>query len=130
MKTIIKITSQTFLLIPILFLLSCSKKEDDPVTDPVPIDQETLNKSYKALTSALLTIDKRVLISIANSVWTEDDFEVKKAFIDVLTSYYDAESKAFDIGDPSAPGLNSGWIIRFCISSGKHPPIQYYSREG
>lgn len=179
MKTNIKITSQTFLLVIMLFLLSCSKKEDDPVTDPVPIDlteaqaiivesgnefafdifgkvietaeaaqnvmisplsisyalsmtingaagetrdamqealringidQETLNKSYKALTSALLNIDKRVLISIANSVWTEDDFEVKKAFIDVLTSYYDAESKAFDIGDPSAPGLMNSWI--------------------
>ena len=179
MKTNIKITSQTFLLIIVLFLLSCSKKEDDPVTDPVPIDlteaqaiiiesgnefafdifgkviekaepvqnvmisplsisyalsmtingaagetrdamqealrisgidQETLNKSYKALTSALLTIDKKVLISIANSVWTEDDFEVKKAFIDVLTSYYDAESKAFDIGDPLAPGLMNSWI--------------------
>ena len=74
------------------------------------IDQETLNKSYKALTSALLNIDKKVLISIANSVWTEDDFEVKKAFIDVLTGYYDAESKAFDIGDPSAPGLMNSWI--------------------
>ncbi len=179
MKTNIKITSPAFILIIMLFLLSCSKKEDDPVTDPVPIDlteaqaiiiesgnefafdifgnvienatpvqnvmisplsisyalsmtingatgetrdamqealrisgidQETLNKSYKALTSALLNIDKRVLISIANSVWTEDDFEVKKAFIDVLTSYYDAESKAFDIGDPSAPGLMNSWI--------------------
>ncbi len=179
MKTKIRITSQTFLLIIMLFLLSCSKKEYAPVTDPVPIDlteaqaiiiesgnefafdifgkvienaepdqnvmisplsisyalsmtingaagetrdamkealringidTETLNKSYNALTNALLTIDRRVLISIANSVWTEDDFEVKKAFIDVLTSYYDAESKAFDIGDPSAPGLMNKWI--------------------
>lgn len=179
MKKIIQISSRTSLLILMLLMLSCSKKEDGPVTDPVPIDlteaqaiiiesgnefafdifgkvlenagpvqnlmisplsisyalsmtlngatgetrdamqealringidQETLNKSYKALTSALLTIDKRVLISIANSVWTEDDFEVKKAFIDVLTSYYDAESKAFDIGDPSAPGLMNSWI--------------------
>ncbi|MBN2666740.1 MAG: serpin family protein [Bacteroidales bacterium] len=179
MKTKIRITSQTFFLIIMLFLLSCSKKEEDPVTDPVPIDlteaqaiiiesgnefafdifgkviekaepvqnvmisplsisyalsmtingaagetsdamqealrisgidTETLNKSYKALTDALLTIDKRVLISIANSVWTEDDFEVKKAFTDVLTSYYDAEAQSFDIDDPLAPGLMNNWI--------------------
>lgn len=179
MKRNIKITSQTFLLIIMLVFLSCSKKEDDPVTDPVPIDlteaqtiivesgnefafdifgkvienaapvqnvmisplsisyalsmtingaagetrdaiqealringmdQETLNKSYKALTSALLNIDKRVLISIANSVWTEDDFEVKKAFIDAMTSYYDAESQSFDIDDPLTPGLMNSWI--------------------
>lgn len=179
MKTFVRITSQTFLVITILIMLSCSKKEDDPVTDPVPInlteaqtviiesgnefafdifgkvagnaepgqnvmisplsisyalsmtlngaeggtrdammetlrisgiDMETLNKSHKTLTEALLNIDKKILISIANSVWTEDNFDVKKAFIDILTSYYDAESKPFDIDDPSAPGLMNKWI--------------------
>lgn len=179
MKTIYRITSRTLLFLAMLFLLSCSKKEDNTVTQPVPIDvteaqailiesgnefafdvfdrvvqnaqpgqnlmisplsisfalsmtlngaagetrdammealrisgigMETLNKSYKALTEALLNVDKKVLISIANSVWTEDNFEVKKAFIDILASYYDAESKPFDIDDPSAPGLMNKWI--------------------
>ena len=38
MKTFVRITYQTFLVITILIMLSCSKKEDDPVTDPVPIN--------------------------------------------------------------------------------------------
>ena len=179
MKTLAKITSLSLLLCTILVFLSCSKREDDLVRDPVPIslteaqtiiiesgnefafdifsklagsaapgqnilisplsisyalsmtlngakgetrdamtealrvsgiDMETLNKSYKTLTEALLNIDKKVLISIANSVWTENNFQVKKAFIDILTDYYDAESKPFDITDPSVPGLINKWI--------------------
>ena len=47
---------------------------------------EIINNSYKDLTEALLNVDKRVLISIANSVWTEKNFVVKKPFTDILTS--------------------------------------------
>src|SRR4030066_707092 len=35
-----------------------------------------INNSYKNLSDALLNVDKRVLISIANSVWTEADFVI------------------------------------------------------
>jgi serine protease inhibitor len=52
---------------------------------------EIINNSYKDLTTALLNIDQRVLISIANSVWTQNNFAVKKPFIDILTQYYNAE---------------------------------------
>jgi serine protease inhibitor len=71
---------------------------------------DAINNSYKNLTEALLSVDKRVLISIANSVWTENDFAVKQAFIDILTNYYDAESKSFDINDSSAPDKINAWI--------------------
>lgn len=74
------------------------------------ITVDAVNKAYRDLTKALISVDKRVLISIANSVWTEDDFNVKKAFIDVLTQYYDAQSEAFDINDPNAPARMNAWI--------------------
>jgi serine protease inhibitor len=74
------------------------------------ISLDAINNSYKNLTEALLSVDKRVLISIANSVWTENDFAVKQAFIDILTNYYDAESKSFDINDASAPDKINSWI--------------------
>lgn len=74
------------------------------------ITTDALNDSYKSLTEALLSVDKRVLMSIANSVWTENDFTVKQAFIDILTSYYKAESKSFDINDTSAPDKINAWI--------------------
>ena len=44
------------------------------------ITPEIINNSFKNLSEALLKVDKRVLISIANSVWTENNFVVKKTF--------------------------------------------------
>jgi serpin B len=71
---------------------------------------EIINNSYKDLTKALLNIDTRVLISIANSVWAEKHFIVKKPFSDILTQYYDAESHPFDITDPEVPKQVNSWI--------------------
>ena len=71
---------------------------------------EIINNSYKDLTEALLNVDKRVLISIANSVWTEKNFTVKKPFTDILSQYYNAESKSFDITDPLVPKQINSWI--------------------
>lgn len=71
---------------------------------------EVINNSYKDLTEALLNVDKRVLISIANSVWTEKNFTVKKPFTNILTQYYNAESKSFDINDPLIPNQINSWI--------------------
>ncbi|MCE5345611.1 MAG: serpin family protein [Bacteroidales bacterium] len=74
------------------------------------ITPEEINNSFKDLTEALLSVDKRVLISIANSVWTENDFKVKKSFIDILEDYYNAKSEQFDINDASAPDKINAWI--------------------
>ncbi|MCX6254565.1 MAG: serpin family protein [Bacteroidia bacterium] len=74
------------------------------------ITSEIINNSYKNLSEALLDVDKRVLISIANSVWTENNFVVKKPFTDILTGFYNAESKSFDITDPLAPEQINSWI--------------------
>lgn len=74
------------------------------------ITPESINISYKDLTESLLKVDKRVLISIANSVWTENNFAVKKPFPEILTQYYNAEAESFDINDPAAPDRMNNWI--------------------
>jgi serine protease inhibitor len=71
---------------------------------------DEINSSYKDLTDALLSVDKRVAMSIANSVWTENNLSVKNAFIDILTSFYNAESRQFDINDPAVPTQINNWI--------------------
>ena len=71
---------------------------------------EIINNSYKNLSEALLSVDSRVIISIANSVWTENNFVVKKPFTDILTGYYNAESKSFDITDTQVPKHVNTWI--------------------
>lgn len=71
---------------------------------------EIINSSYKSLSEALLSVDKRVIISVANSVWTENNFVVKKPFTDILTNYYSAEARSFDVNDPLAPKQINTWI--------------------
>jgi len=71
---------------------------------------EIINNSYKSLSEALLSVDSRVIISVANSVWTENNFVVKKPFTDILTAYYSAESKSFDIADTQVPKQINTWI--------------------
>jgi serpin B len=74
------------------------------------LDPEAVNISYKNLTKDLLKVDNRVLISIANSIWTENNFVVKKPFTGILSEYYDTESKSFDINDPEAVKPINAWI--------------------
>jgi serpin B len=74
------------------------------------ISVDAINSSYKNLTTDLLAVDKQVLMSIANSVWIENDFTVKKSFTDILTDYYNADEKTFDINDASAPDKINAWI--------------------
>jgi serpin B len=69
------------------------------------ITPEEINSSYKNLTDALLNVDSRVKMLVANSVWTKNNFPVKKPFIDILTSDYNAESRQFDINDPTVPQI-------------------------
>ncbi len=74
------------------------------------ISMADLNKSYKDLTASLVSVDSRVIMDIANSVWTEKDFSVKAPFVDILTSYYDAQAKSFDKTDPTVPTQINSWI--------------------
>jgi serpin B len=74
------------------------------------IDIGSLNASYSDLTKALLSIDKRVAMNIANSVWIENMFTPKNPFIKALTDYYDAETHNFSITDPTVPDIINAWI--------------------
>jgi serine protease inhibitor len=74
------------------------------------ISPDNINNSYKNLSGALLNVDKRVNISIANSVWIENNFIVKKSFTSILTDFYYAESRSFGVADPMAPKQINSWI--------------------
>ncbi|MFN8241594.1 MAG: serpin family protein [Bacteroidales bacterium] len=74
------------------------------------ISVEDLNSNYNLLTKALLSVDKRVAISIANSVWVENNFVVKEPFMKALTDFYNAEARNFDISNPLTPDAINEWI--------------------
>ena len=71
---------------------------------------EEINETYRRLVKEMLSVDERVLMEIANSVWAEKQFPVKKEFIRALKEWYLAEAKGFDINDPRSVDIINGWI--------------------
>jgi len=71
---------------------------------------EQINENYKFLIDALSSVDPKVLMSIANSIWYKHTFPVEQDFIDVNQNYYYAEVSPLDFGDPNAVNTINNWI--------------------
>jgi serine protease inhibitor len=70
---------------------------------------DELNQSYKDLIDALVSIDPKVLLEIANSIWYREDVEVLPEFINVNQTYYDAQVKSL-IFNALAKDIINGWV--------------------
>ncbi len=71
---------------------------------------EQINQSYKDLIEALLSVDPKVTVEMANSIWSRQGFAVEEEFIEVNQDYYDAEVRELDFRDPAAKDIINGWI--------------------
>jgi serine protease inhibitor len=74
------------------------------------LEMSEINFSFKNLMKELLSVDKRVIAEIANSIWYRNTFEVEKKFIDVNKEYYNAEVKALDFASPGAKDIINQWV--------------------
>ena len=72
-------------------------------------DQE-VNESYQDLMAQLVTLDKEVQFSIANSIWYKLGYNVLEAFITTNQEYFDAAVEELDFSDPGAVDIINGWI--------------------
>jgi|WetSurMetagenome_2_1015567.scaffolds.fasta_scaffold02089_5 serine protease inhibitor len=85
----------------------------DAMAKALSLDDKTLseiNDAYFKLMSDMVSVDDRVVINIANSVWVENSFTVKEGFMQALETYFDAEAKSFDINDAGAATDINSWI--------------------
>lgn len=71
---------------------------------------DEINTSYKSLIDALVSVDPKVLLEIANSIWYRQEFSVLPEFISVNQEYYDAEVSPLDFNLPSAPDVINNWV--------------------
>lgn len=74
------------------------------------LSREDINASYKALIGALKSVDPRVVLEIANSIWYRDSFTVLQDFINVNKEYYDAEVQSMDFNDPVSVEIINTWV--------------------
>lgn len=71
---------------------------------------EEINTSYQTLVKALKSLDKKVILEIANAIFYRDDFHVESEFISTNKKYYDAEVSALDFGSPNALTTINDWV--------------------
>ena len=69
-----------------------------------------VNESYQDLMAQLVTLDKQVQFSIANSIWYKLGYEVLEPFISTNQQYFDAAVEELDFSDPGAKDIINGWI--------------------
>ncbi len=71
---------------------------------------EEINASYKSLIDALVSVDPKVLLEIANSIWYREGFTVLQDFVTTNQQYYNARVSSIDFDDAAAPGLINDWV--------------------
>lgn len=69
-----------------------------------------MNAEYQTLIADLDKIDPKVDISLANSIWYRDGFDVKQDFVDAVQSNYEAEIQALDFSSPNAKDQINNWV--------------------
>ncbi|MDR3252841.1 MAG: serpin family protein [Tannerella sp.] len=70
---------------------------------------DEINEYSKSLREALTEVDPSTLLSIANSIWYHNVFPVKQTFIDLNSSFYDAEVRKADFKDKKTVDAINAW---------------------
>ena len=74
------------------------------------LTSEEINESYRSLVNALQSVDPKVLLEIANSIYYRKDFTVEENFISLNRKYYNAEISPLDFSSPTAVNTVNGWV--------------------
>ena len=85
------------------------------------LSTEEINGSSKSLVDALLTLDSKIVLQIANSIWYREDLTFNQEFLDVNRSYYNAVVEPLDFTDPNASDEINHWVND--NTNGKIPKI-------
>ena len=74
------------------------------------VDEAEINQSFLSLMNYLMTVDSKVTMNIANSVWYDDQLEVKQEFLDRLQESFNARGEALNFSDPASVNVINSWV--------------------
>jgi serine protease inhibitor len=80
------------------------------VLDLEGMSLEEVNEQLGNLMLSLEQADEKVLLEIANSLWANDDYELRQDFVERCRESYEAEVANLDFSDPEAPGTINAWV--------------------
>jgi serine protease inhibitor len=69
-----------------------------------------INQAYRDLNALLGGLDSRTEMRIANSVWGHSALPIEPAFTDAGRTFFDAEIRTLDFGDPEALTTINDWV--------------------
>jgi serpin B len=71
---------------------------------------QQINESYKTLIELLTSLDSKVTLDIANSIWYRQEFTFEPEFIDLNKTYFNAEVSGLNFNDPNSVGIINNWV--------------------
>ena len=71
---------------------------------------DQINKAWRQLMKDLGSVDPKVIMNIANSIWYREGFHVEPPFIAANETHYDAEVRELDFGRPDAKEIINAWV--------------------
>ena len=74
------------------------------------INLTEFNSNYKSLIELLKNIDQDIDLTIANSVWYRQEFNIEKEFRDNLISYFDAQISGLDFSSEQSVDIINNWV--------------------
>ncbi|MBI9035937.1 MAG: serpin family protein [Bacteroidales bacterium] len=73
------------------------------------LEMESINQNYKTIMTHLLSVDQKVKLGIANSIWQRQDFSVIENFTNINKEYFNAETTSLDFLDPTSVDIINNW---------------------
>lgn len=74
------------------------------------LSDSEINTSNQYITDAILSVDKLVETSIANSIWPNQNISFKQDFISICRDFYDAEVQSLDYTNPGSKDIINKWV--------------------
>ena len=74
------------------------------------LSNDNVNKTYRYLLDNLISLDPKVSLQIANSIWYKNTFNVLPDFLNTNISYFDATVSPLDFNDPTAKDVINNWV--------------------
>jgi serpin B len=71
-----------------------------------------VNQASAALRTTLASLDPKVQLAIANSLWAKRGIALKPDFVKRNQEFYQAEVQALDFSDPGAPQTINAWVSK------------------
>lgn len=76
------------------------------------ISQTQFNQANLTLRNHLKKSDKKILLTIANSLWADKGTRFKKEFLAVNKKYYSAPVSTLNFADPKSPMIINNWVSK------------------